>query len=350
MDDNNPGRRALDEQSFLSGSGGVAYGLPSQRQPQESTSNRPPVTHNMAASNPGLGAGQSYTPYYPAQPTSFSVAPAAQQYSAQSGYTQESQRQAQSYSGYGNAPEALYNNSVTSSYSTSGQFNPRPGNMGMIADTVNSFYPNTQPSLGVPSALQHQASSGSTAAYQPSTPERGLSTQQGYPSTSHMGGMTQAPVAQAQDTYQPPAESLETAYNSYQDALKKIFQNIVEGQLPVAGRSLLEISRWLLGNVELLGLTADEKSLHGDRITLWGEFNTAWIGIFTKQIQMIESMETNQSNLIPANVIQSMGDELIRLNDAIEGQALVDYQYGVAEEQILDVMTQCLDYMRSPSS
>jgi hypothetical protein len=47
-------------------------------------------------------------------------------------------------------------------------------------------------------------------------------------------------------------------------------------------------------------------------------------------------METNQSNLIPANVIQSMGDELIRLNDAIEGQALVDYQYGVAEEQILD--------------
>ena len=85
------------------------------------------------------------------------------------------------------------------------------------------------------------------------------------------------------------------------------------------------------------GLTADDKNLYKERKLLWDEFNTAWLGIFQKQIEIIESgQQIPGATLITRSDIQSMADELIRLNDSIEGHGLVDYQYGVAEERIIE--------------
>jgi hypothetical protein len=85
------------------------------------------------------------------------------------------------------------------------------------------------------------------------------------------------------------------------------------------------------------GLTVDEVALHGDRIRLWGEFNTAWLGIFQKQKDMLESGQRIQppQSLMSQDFINKMAKDLIRMCDAVEKHGLVDYQYGVAEEQII---------------
>jgi len=77
--------------------------------------------------------------------------------------------------------------------------------------------------------------------------------------------------------------------------------------------------------------------LHADRIRLWGEFNTAWLSIFQKQKDMLESGQRLQSSqtLMSQDFINKMAKDLIRMCDSIEKHGLVDYQYGVAEEQII---------------
>jgi hypothetical protein len=85
------------------------------------------------------------------------------------------------------------------------------------------------------------------------------------------------------------------------------------------------------------GLTVDEVALHGDRIRVWGEFNTAWLSIFQKQKDILESGQPLQQNqsLISQEFVNKIAKDLIRMCDAVEKYGLVDYQYGVAEEQII---------------
>ena len=84
------------------------------------------------------------------------------------------------------------------------------------------------------------------------------------------------------------------------------------------------------------GLTVDEPSLHADRIRLWGEFNTAWQAIFQKQLDVLLSGQWMQNSLISTENINKMAKDLIRMADGIEKYGLVDYQYGVAEELIIE--------------
>lgn len=86
--------------------------------------------------------------------------------------------------------------------------------------------------------------------------------------------------------------------------------------------------------------------LHGDRIRLWGQFNTAWLSIFQKQKDMLESGQRIQppQSLISPAFIGKMAKDLIRMCDLLEKHGLVDYQYGVEEERIISSM-----YFLSPS-
>jgi hypothetical protein len=91
-----------------------------------------------------------------------------------------------------------------------------------------------------------------------------------------------------------------------------------------------------------IGLTADDESLHQDRIKLWNEFNNAWLAILQRQKDLnLELLQTGISprppqSLIPCEFLKKMAKELIRLCDNIEKHGLVDYQYGVWEERIID--------------
>jgi hypothetical protein len=245
-------------------------------------------------------------------------------------------------------------------YDSPQQFQPRqPAGMQMLSDVAVPYFPNEPTSASGPPGLQHHASSGSSAVYPPhqqSPAERTSLLQQGYPQNIAMGGINQnAPDMMEDDDFQPQGPGMEAAYSTYQTALKEIFQNIIDGRLAEASQSLLEVSEWLLGHVGDLGkplffslrpftlivsdkgLTVDEVSLHADRIRLWGEFNTAWLSIFQKQKDILELGQRIQhpQTLISQDFITKMAKDLIRMCDAIEKHGLIDYQYGVAEEQII---------------
>lgn len=85
------------------------------------------------------------------------------------------------------------------------------------------------------------------------------------------------------------------------------------------------------------GLIIDDVALHGQRIGLWNDFNNAWLSIFQKQKDMLQAGQRIQhpQSLMTQDYINKMAKDLLRMCDAIEKHGLVDYQYGVAEEQII---------------
>ncbi|KAL1878084.1 hypothetical protein VTK73DRAFT_8135 [Phialemonium thermophilum] len=209
-----------------------------------------------------------------------------------------------------------------------------PGEPTNTAAAAPAMHPQSEPSAA--QAVYHQ--------------QQGL---QNYSSSmASMGGLgSQATTTSASQNVSmeeeelPAISGLDEAYASYQSALREIFRNIQDGVLATAGQSLLRVSDWLLSHVVQLGLTSDDQNLHSDRIRLWNDFNHAWLGIFQRQKDMMESGQTldrNQS-LISLDELKSMGNELVRLCDGIERHGLVDYQYGVWEERIIEILGECVD-------
>ena len=93
---------------------------------------------------------------------------------------------------------------------------------------------------------------------------------------------------------------------------------------------------------EHLGLDTDKKEEYGDmneeRLKLWTEFNLLWECLLQRQlkdtIRLRRSPSTSQT-LLDKEMFTKMGDELVRLCDGVEQYGLVDYEMGVAEEQII---------------
>ena len=89
-----------------------------------------------------------------------------------------------------------------------------------------------------------------------------------------------------------------------------------------------------------IGLTVDDTSLHADRIKLWDEFNWAWLALGQRQLDLMESYQEDATTLqqkpLSLKRVKKLGDELLSLCNSIERHGLLDYQYGVQEEQILD--------------
>lgn len=85
------------------------------------------------------------------------------------------------------------------------------------------------------------------------------------------------------------------------------------------------------------GLTMDDASLHADRIKLWDDFNHAWLALGQKQAELMGSRQqlSRSQRLLSQDSIEKLGNELVRLCDGLERHGLIDYQYGVWEEQIV---------------
>ncbi|KAI8396397.1 hypothetical protein FOFC_20945, partial [Fusarium oxysporum] len=101
----------------------------------------------------------------------------------------------------------------------------------------------------------------------------------------------------------------------------------------------------MMYNVGPPSLNLDDTNLHADRIQLWNDFNHAWLGLGQRQIVLMTSPQqlSSTQSLVSKAMIKKMGNELIRLCDGIERHGLVDYQYGVWEDQITAVLEDCLD-------
>ncbi|CCD51477.1 hypothetical protein BofuT4_P017830.1 [Botrytis cinerea T4] len=300
----------------------------------------------------GQASAYSYGGYEPTSNFSTGIPPNPMQYP--SNYPSD-QRQQQGFSDYN--PGLMYPNNVTqqtpqNNIYDGSQFQGRqPASMQMIPDVAAPFIQNDPTSTP---ATQNYASSNSSTPYQQhqqSPGDRTTLIQQSYSGSVGLGAMAQAPgTADSMDAgnLQPQnPHVMEEAYSTYQTALKQIFKNIIDLRLAEAGSSLLEVSEWLLGHVTELvsdeGLTVDEAALHADRIQLWNEFNAAWLSIFTRQHDFLESgqRKQDQQTLMSLDFINKMGTNLTRLCDSVEKYGLVDYQYGVGESQIMDILLSC---------
>ncbi|KAK1816249.1 hypothetical protein LTR12_009331 [Friedmanniomyces endolithicus] len=192
-------------------------------------------------------------------------------------------------------------------------------------------------------------------------PQHGHAIPQSYPSTM-MEPSQPGPYETYHQQPQPPqyvgepsGQSADQDLDAYTANVRKIFSHVRDGALRDIGQQLLQISQYLLGNVEMLGLTRDDEALHDDRIRRWDEFNRAWLTALQRQFDMTEEvLHRNQSlrepqSIMTAQTLEHLSRELVRLCDSVEKHGLVDYQMGVAEEEILDLIIRCL-YLLDPAA
>lgn len=323
-----------------------------------------------------MGGTGAYSGYYQEPAAAFSTAMPQNTMPYQSEYGQDTRQTPQNFGAYNtpmmyNVPQAGAQNAV---YDTSQQFPPRqPAAMQIMpTDVAAPYFPSEPTNSATTPGLQGQGSSSGTSAVYQQSPADQRAMLQNYPSgMASMSGMSQtntpqqeqhAVEEQQQDPYTASAEMGE-AYEQYQSALREIYTNIRNGVLVTASESLLNVSDWLLSKVNELGkefspgytrtdyalgqyakiplstgLIVDNPDLHSDRIKLWNDFNHAWLALFQKQKDMVESGIAPQrgQTLISKEGLEKMGKDLTRLCDGIERHGLVDYEYGVWEQHIVE--------------
>ncbi|KAK8135810.1 hypothetical protein PG984_003750 [Apiospora sp. TS-2023a] len=318
---------------------------------------RPAPLNTSPSTARGMGGTAAYSGYYQEPAAAFSTAMPQNTMPYQSEYGQDT-RQTQNFSAYN--PSLMYNVPQTSAqntvYDTSQQFPSRqPAALQMMpTDVAASYFPSEPTNAGAAPALQAQAASSSTSGvYQQSPADQRAMIHQ-YPSSiASMSGMSQqasAPDQVMEEQDYSNSTEMGEAYEQYQTALKEIFTNIRNGVLVSASESLLTVSDWLLSKVAELGLAADNPQLHHDRIKLWHDFNHAWLALLQKQKDMVGSGIPPQrgQTLVSEESLKKMGKEIVRLCDGIERHGLVDYEYGVWEEPIIESMY--YPYRRYPPS
>ncbi|CAI6336445.1 unnamed protein product [Periconia digitata] len=167
-------------------------------------------------------------------------------------------------------------------------------------------------------------------------------------------GYSQQPAAYADQQSQRQSSSgneYDDFYNNYQGELKKTFEYIRDDRLAEAAPSLFRLSDWLLHWAETLGLVRDDENHHSQRLTLWEEFNHCWLSLLQKQKELVEKMAaTGQRPQQPQSIVdydflEKMGTQLVKNCDNMEKHGLVDYQMGVWEEEIIAMITACLDQL-----
>jgi hypothetical protein len=143
-------------------------------------------------------------------------------------------------------------------------------------------------------------------------------------------------------TGQEDIADLREMFDQYQMQTKEIFTLVRDRQLKPTASLLLQISRFLIGNVEALGLDRDDKGQHKDRLELWDTFNHCWLTVLQSQHRTIQIMTRTGHRLplgqsvLDSDDLETLGHEIVKLCDSIDKTGLVDYQMGVAEERIVD--------------
>ncbi|KAJ4145769.1 hypothetical protein LMH87_004605 [Akanthomyces muscarius] len=285
-------------------------------------------------------------------------------------------RQQQQTVGFGsyNASMMMYSvpqtNAQTSMYSTSqyaasvsSRNNPMASTslLSSQPDVNPAYFETAEVSPGTTSLDPATASASTTAYYQgiPATfhyaagaapgssgdSASGISGLTGAESFYHLADPGVDSSAVMAETSAPDRTAeFEEKWKDYQRRLANVFQDITNGTLDRAADGLLGVSFWLLSRVEELGLTDDDEDLHKDRLKLWQDFNHAWIALIFKQKQYMlrELGDTIVLQPLSLRIVKRMGDELIRLCDGIERHGLVDYQFGVWEDEIESLLEDCV--------
>ncbi|KAF2849122.1 hypothetical protein T440DRAFT_490667 [Plenodomus tracheiphilus IPT5] len=328
------------------------------------TASAPPTTLPSTGSRAqgyayAYGEGSQFAP---------SIQPAGVPYSAQeyaADQQQQAQRPTQQYTPYGQ----------NVMYAVSNTQGSAPGSSHY--EPVEPYQQNNRDSaihvlstgFGVAQAQPYYEGGPTSAPASSSVPSQFSSL--GYPATqAHVGRETLAPAFTAtamtdphpstqgsySQAYNEPHGSgsgneYDDFYNNYQTELKKTFEYVRDSRLSEAGTQLYRLSDWLLHWAETLGLVRDDETHYQQRLKLWEEFNTCWLATLQKQKSATQEMiNTGQrpqppQSLIDYEALEKMGTQLVKNCDAMEKHGLVDYQMGVWEEEIVAMLTSCLDLL-----
>lgn len=99
----------------------------------------------------------------------------------------------------------------------------------------------------------------------------------------------------------------------------------------------------------MLGLHHDDESRYNEQLQRWRNFNLCWEAFGQRQKDMTEeALRTGRqpADLLSSEKIHTIIDELLSLCDQLEPYGLVDYEMGIAEEQITHIFTVCLDMLQ----
>ncbi|OAQ96181.1 hypothetical protein LLEC1_02811 [Akanthomyces lecanii] len=211
-----------------------------------------------------------------------------------------------------------------------------PGTTSLDHATTSAYY------QGIPATFHYTEGTAPGSSGDSASGTSGLAGAGNFYNLAEPG--VDSSAAMAETSGPDRTAEFEEKWKDYQRRLANVFQDITDGTLDRAADGLLGVSVWLLSRVEELGLTDDDEDLHKDRLKLWQDFNHAWIALIFKQKQYLLRELGDDMVLQPLSLrmVRRMGDELIRLCDGIERHGLVDYQFGVWEDEIESLLEECV--------
>jgi len=177
---------------------------------------------------------------------------------------------------------------------------------------------------------------------------------------SQYGGTAADYGMMEQSTPQQPAqpsaaeqEALEEGLREYEQQLAATFEAIMAGRVTEASEKIVPLSRWLTSSIVGLGLHHDDETKYAERLTLWQRFNLCWEALGQKQKDIVQdALRTSRqpADILTAETLTRLMDELVTLCDQVEQYGLVDYEMGIAEEQIIHIFIVCLDLLQQQGS
>ncbi|KAL1898399.1 hypothetical protein Cpir12675_001944 [Ceratocystis pirilliformis] len=111
---------------------------------------------------------------------------------------------------------------------------------------------------------------------------------------------------------------------------------INRAQLSVALDYLLEVNTWIQEQTVPLALHLDNQDRRSERLAMWNDFNHTWLALLQKQKDFLNETATPVPGHPPLSLeqLKACGNSIVKLGELMEPHALVDYQYGVWEDQI----------------
>ncbi|KAJ9133023.1 hypothetical protein NKR19_g9195 [Coniochaeta hoffmannii] len=242
-----------------------------------------------------------------------------------------------------NVPQAAGTNKQV--YDTSQQYRVRqPASANLMMAGAHTYYqgsPTGYSSAATTLQAQGQTASSASQLYQQPSHLAMKMTPQTTSSTADTGRIEEQQQQQQQAI--PVEEDPLNIFASYDSQLRQTFREIEDGDLAKASATLLTTSSLLRAGFSPSGLVSDDSRAGRNRSSVWRDFNNAWLALLQRQKDMVESHQQlgpSQSSLT-LEALYNMGKQLVALADVLEKHGLVDYEIGLWEERIVNILEEC---------
>lgn len=157
----------------------------------------------------------------------------------------------------------------------------------------------------------------------------------------------------ATGTYQDANDSSTKAYSELAKRTTSIFSLVQAVRLDQAAEEMLQMTDWLASSAERLNLTQDplDTTANQEKREQLSNFNNCFMAALQKQKDLLKARQSGQQlnpshHLIDERRLSDMGDRIVSLCNGVEKHGMVDYELGIWEEEIISMLTDCLNLMQ----